>query len=53
MHKFKDTSDDLYENLSKLYESNKGILLKESNDKEINYTCDELLLYMYSIMTIF
>ncbi|MCJ7690115.1 MAG: hypothetical protein MUO60_12435, partial [Clostridiaceae bacterium] len=43
-------SDDLYEKLTKLYESNKGILLKESNDKEITYTCDELLLYMYSLM---
>ena len=51
LHKFKDTSDDLYEKLTKLYESNKGILLKESTDKEINYTCDELLLYMYSLMT--
>ena len=50
MLKFKDTSDDLYEKLSKLYESNKGILLKESSDKEISYTCDELLLYMYSLM---
>ncbi|MBZ9636727.1 hypothetical protein [Clostridium sp. FP1] len=50
LHKFKATSDDLYEKLTKLYESNKGILLKESNDKEINYTCDELLLYMYSLM---
>ena len=50
MLKFKDTSDDLYEKLTKLYESNKGILLKESTDKEINYTCDELLLYMYSLM---
>ncbi|MBW9158079.1 hypothetical protein [Clostridium tagluense] len=50
LHKFKATSDDLYEKLTKLYESNKGILLKESNDKEIIYTCDELLLYMYSLM---
>jgi len=50
MHKFKVTSEDLYEKLTKLYESDKGILLKETNDKEINYTCDELLLYMYSLM---
>jgi hypothetical protein len=50
MLKFKDTSDDLYEKLSKLYESNKGILLKENSDKEITYTCNELLLYMYSLM---
>jgi hypothetical protein len=49
-HKFKETSDDLYEKLTKLYESNKGLILKESNDKEITYTCDELLLYMYSLM---
>ena len=48
--KFKDTSDDLYEKLTKLYESNKGIFLKESTDKEVNYTCDELLLYMYSLI---
>ena len=51
LHKFKATSDDLYEKLTKLYQSDKGILLKETNDKEINYTCDELLLYMYSLMT--
>ena len=50
MLKFKDTSDDLYEKLTKLYDSNKGILLKESSDKEINYSCDELLLYMYSLI---
>ena len=50
LHKFKATSDDLYEKLTKLYQSDKGILLKETNDKEINYTCDELLLYMYSLM---
>ena len=51
MLKFKDTSDDLYEKITKLYESNKGILLKESTDKEILYTCDELLLYLYSLIT--
>ncbi len=50
MHKFKDASDDLYEKLTKLYESTKGLFLKENTDKEINYTCDELLLYMYSMM---
>jgi hypothetical protein len=50
MLKFKETSDDLYEKLTKLYESNRGIILKESTDKEITYTSDELLLYMYSIM---
>ncbi|MFT5871150.1 MAG: hypothetical protein ACI8WT_000048 [Clostridium sp.] len=50
MLKFKDTSDDLYEKLTKLYDNNKGILLKENTDKEIIYTCDELLLYMYSLM---
>ena len=48
--KFKDTSDDLYEKLSKLYDIDKGILLKESADKEIIYTSDELMLYMYSII---
>lgn len=48
--KFKDTCDGLYEKLTKLYESNKGIFLKESTDKEVNYACDELLLYMYSLI---
>ena len=48
--KFKDASDDLYEKLSKLYDSEKGILLKESADKEVIYTSDELLLYMYSLI---
>lgn len=51
MHKFKDTSDDLYGKLTKLYDNEKGILLKESSDKEVNYTCDELLLYMYGLIT--
>lgn len=51
LHKFKVSSDDLYEKLTKLYESDKGLLLKESNDKEITYNCDELLLYMYSLIT--
>jgi len=50
MLKFKDTSDDLHEKLSKLYDSDKGIVLKESSEKEINYTSDELMLYMYSLM---
>ena len=48
--KFKDTSDDLHEKLLKLYDIDKGILLKESSEKEINYTSDELILYMYSII---
>ncbi|MBU3145411.1 hypothetical protein [Clostridium sp. CF012] len=51
LHKFKATSDDLYEKLTNLYESDKGLLLKENNDKEISYNCDELLLYMYSLIT--
>lgn len=51
IHKFKATSDDLYEKLTKLYESDKGLLLKESNDKEITYNSDELLLYMYGLIT--
>jgi len=50
MLKFKDTSDDLYEKLSKLYDNEKGIVLKESSEKEINYTSDELMLYMYSVI---
>ncbi len=50
MLKFKDTSDDLYEKLSKLYDSEKGILIKESADKEISYTSDELVLYLYSLI---
>ncbi|MGH4052120.1 MAG: hypothetical protein ACREVX_12455 [Clostridium sp.] len=50
MLKFKDTSDDLFEKLSKLYDSDKGIVIKESVDKEILYTPDELILYMYSLI---
>ncbi|MBU3179578.1 hypothetical protein KPL38_00180 [Clostridium psychrophilum] len=50
MLKFKDTSDDLHEKLLKLYDSEKGVLVKESSEKEINYTSDELILYMYGLM---
>jgi len=50
MLKFKDTSDDLFKRLSKLYDSDKGIVLKESDDKEILYTSDELILYLYSLI---
>ena len=34
----------------KLYDSEKGILIKESADKEISYTSDELVLYLYSLI---
>ena len=50
MHKFKDTSDDLYEKLTKLYDSEKGLLLKESSEKEVTFTSDEIMLYIYSFM---
>ncbi|WP_298845442.1 hypothetical protein [Clostridium sp.] len=50
MNKFKDTSDDLFGKLTKLYDIEKGILLKESAEKEITYTSDEIMLYMYSII---
>ncbi|MBU3213812.1 hypothetical protein LL033_13510 [Clostridium estertheticum] len=50
IHKFKDTSDDLYEKLTKLYDSEKGILLKESSEKQVTFTSDEIMLYIYSLM---
>ncbi|MBX4258325.1 hypothetical protein KTC96_17500 [Clostridium estertheticum] len=50
IHKFKDTSDDLYEKLTKLYDSEKGLLLKESSEKEVTFTSDEIMLYIYSLM---
>ncbi|MBU3154377.1 hypothetical protein LL037_00025 [Clostridium estertheticum] len=50
IHKFKDTSDDLYEKLAKLYDSEKGLLLKESSEKEVTFTSDEIMLYIYSLM---
>ncbi|MCB2353432.1 helix-turn-helix domain-containing protein [Clostridium estertheticum] len=50
IHKFKDTSDDLYEKLTKLYDSEKGLLLKESSEKEVTFTSDEIMLYIYSLI---
>ncbi|MBW9170325.1 hypothetical protein [Clostridium estertheticum] len=50
IHKFKATSDDLYEKLTKLYDSEKGLLLKESSEKEVTFTSDEIMLYIYSLM---
>jgi len=50
IQKFKDTSDDLFEKLTKLYDSEKGILLKESAEKEVTYTSDEIMLYIYSLI---
>ncbi|MBU3177224.1 hypothetical protein KPL47_12870 [Clostridium estertheticum] len=50
IHKFKDISDDLYEKLTKLYDSEKGLLLKESSEKEVTFTSDEIMLYIYSLM---
>lgn len=50
LEKFKDNSIKAFEAIIDLYEDDKDIFLKNSNDKECKLCCDEVMLYLYSIM---
>jgi len=48
--KFKELGDKIGANLLKLYDAETGIFLKVSVKKELNYYCDEIILYLTSLV---
>jgi len=50
MAKFKDTANKIYFNLEKLYQPDKGIFVKDIEEKENKFNCDEIVLYLYMVI---
>lgn len=48
--KFKETANKIYLNLEKLYQTDKGIFVKDLDEKENKFNCDEIILYLYMMM---
>ncbi|GAA0126198.1 MULTISPECIES: hypothetical protein [Clostridium] len=48
--KFKQASEKAYSVLESLYDSNKGLFLKDIEEKENKIYCDEIILYLYAMM---
>lgn len=48
--KFKDICDDIHEKLLNLYNPELGIFMKVSDKKEIDFSCDEIMLYLLSLL---
>lgn len=49
--KFRDIGRAKYEKLIQLYEPERGIFIKESEKKELTYSCTELALYLLSVLS--
>ncbi|EJO5347712.1 hypothetical protein NRP93_001799 [Clostridium botulinum] len=48
--KFKNLSKDIYNSLIKLYNNNLNMFIKNTDKKEIKYSCDELVLYLLVLL---
>lgn len=48
--KFKETSTNIYNKLVDLYSPESGIFLQPSDKKELSYSCDEISLYLISLV---
>lgn len=48
--KLKESSEKVYSRLLKLYDSESGVFLKESDKKELDYTSEEVIMYILSAM---
>ncbi|MEG1796510.1 MAG: hypothetical protein RR262_08465 [Clostridium sp.] len=48
--KFKDAANKIYINLEKLYLPEKGIFIKDLDEKENKFTCEEIILYLYMMI---
>lgn len=44
--KFKDLALKVFDNIYGIYNSDKGIFIKESDKKEVDYSCEEIVLYI-------
>jgi hypothetical protein len=50
LQKFKDYSTKLYERLQSLYKAEKGIFTKAEDKKEVDYSCQEIVMYLMSVL---
>lgn len=48
--KFKDKAEALYKKLLTLYDPEKGIFIKETEDKDINFSCLEIMSYLLTCL---
>lgn len=48
--KFKDIYRNIFDKLAELYSPEKGIFIKDTESKEVVYSCGEIVLYLLSIM---
>ncbi|EPY2272727.1 hypothetical protein ACXAUS_001571 [Clostridium sporogenes] len=48
--KFKNLSKKIYKSLIKLYNDNLSMFIKNTDKKEIKYSCDELILYLLVLL---
>lgn len=48
--KFKNLSKRMYKSLTKLYNDNLSMFIKNTDKKEIKYSCDELILYLLVLL---
>ena len=48
--KFKDSADKIAAKLIELYDPENGVFLKVSDKKELTYYCDEIILYLTSLI---
>jgi hypothetical protein len=49
--KIKDSMDNIYSKLYSLYDSDAGLFLKNSDKKDIDFTCQDVVLYILSNIT--
>ncbi len=49
--KFKDKAEEFYAKMIELYEPERGIFVKPTEKKEIEYSCVEIILYLLSLLS--
>lgn len=49
--KFKDKAEEIYSRLLELYQPERGIFIKLTDKKEIEYTCMDIVLYLLSVLS--
>lgn len=49
--KFKDKAEELYSKALEMYQPERGIFLKPTEKKEVDFTCVDIMLYLLSILS--
>lgn len=50
MLKFKDSADKVYDDLVSMYDADKGVFLKSNDKKDIDFYCQEVVLFVSSML---